>query len=202
MIILKANKNNFIYLIELSRQMQKPIIFPTDTIYGIGAEINNIEANKFIYEAKFRKLKKSFPILIGSKSQLNMLVENTTPCQHRIINKFWPGPYTFILNAKKHLNNIYKENGKVAVRLPNIKWLSDSLIEIDCPITATSANITDQPYTNNIEKIINVFKDSVPLYLYDLLNNLQASTIIDISNEDNITFIRNPHNLLLQDIIF
>ena len=45
-------------------------------------------------------------------------------------------------------------------------------------------------------------KDSVPLYLYDLLNNLQASTIIDISNEDNITFIRNPHNLLLQDIIF
>jgi tRNA A37 threonylcarbamoyladenosine synthetase subunit TsaC/SUA5/YrdC len=105
------------------------------------------------------------------------------------------------LNANKNLNNIYKENDKVAVRFPHVKWLSDGLSEIDCPITATSANISDQPYTNNIEKIINIFKDSVPLYLYDVLYNLQPSTIVDISNENNITFIRNPNNLSLQDII-
>lgn len=202
MIILKANKNNFIYLIELSRHIGKPIIFPTDTIYGIGADINNINANKFIYEVKFRKLKKPFPILIGSKSQLNMLVEHITPCQHTIINKFWPGPYTFILNAKKKLNNIYKENDKVAVRFPHVKWLSEGLSEINCPVTATSANISGKSYTNDIEKIINTFKKDISLYLYDGINNSHSSTIIDISDENNIRFIRNPFNISLEDITF
>jgi len=62
----------------------------------------------FIYEVKYRKLTKSFPILIGSIKQLNMLVEKITPLQMAIIKKFWPGPFTFILHAKAELNNIYK----------------------------------------------------------------------------------------------
>jgi len=56
------------------------------------------------------------------------------------------------LNAKKKLNNIYKENDKVAVRFPNVKWLSEGLSEINCPVTATSANISGKSYTNDLEK--------------------------------------------------
>ena len=202
MIILKANKDNFLYLLEYSVKIRKPIIFPTDTIYGIGATINNIEANKFIYIVKSREVKKSFPLLIGCIKQLDMIAEQLGPTQLAFINKFWPGPTTFILNAKKILNNIYKEKNKVAVRFPQLKWLCNGLKEIDCPITATSANISGKPYTNDIENIINTFKTDIALYLYDGIKNVHSSTIIDISDENNIKFIRNPSNMSLQDITF
>lgn len=202
MIILKANKTNLLNLLKQSRQINKPIIFPTDTIYGIGAEIANIEANLFIYEVKYRKLTKPFPILIGSIEQLDMLVEKPTPSQMVIIKKFWPGPFTFILYAKAELNNIYKNNNKVAVRLPNLTWLSEALNEQNSPITATSANISNHEYINDIEKIINTFKDSIPFYLYNNSVNTQSSTVIDISDENNIKFIRNPYKLSLSDITF
>jgi L-threonylcarbamoyladenylate synthase len=202
LIILKANKTNLLNLLKQSRQINKPIIFPTDTIYGIGAEIANIEANLFIYEVKYRKLTKPFPILIGSIEQLDMLVEKPTPSQMVIIKKFWPGPFTFILYAKAELNNIYKNNNKVAVRLPNLTWLSEALNEQNSPITATSANISNHEYINDIEKIINTFKDSIPFYLYNNSVNTQSSTVIDISDENNIKFIRNPYKLSLSDITF
>lgn len=202
MIILKANKDNFLYLLKYSKKMKKPIIFPTDTIYGIGATINNIEANKFIYKVKLREGKKSFPILIGSIKQLDVIAEQLSQNQLTILNRFWPGPITFILNAKKTLNNIYKEENKVAVRFPQLTWLCDGLKTIDSPITATSANISGESYTNDIEKIINTFKTDISLYLYDSIKNTHSSTIIDISDENNIKFIRNPSNLSLQDITF
>ena len=202
MIILKANKTNFLYLLKRSSHIHKPIIFPTDTIYGIGAEIDNIEANLFIYEVKYRILTKSFPILIGSIKQLNMLVEKITPLQMAIIKKFWPGHFTFILHAKAELNNIYKSNNKVAVRLPNLTWLCEALNERNSPITATSANISNREYINDIENIINTFKKSVPFYLYNDSLNTESSTIIDISDESNIKFLRNPHMLSLCDITF
>ena len=202
MIILKANKTNFLYLLKRSSHIHKPIIFPTDTIYGIGAEIDNIEANLFIYEAKYRTLTKSFPILIGSIEQLKMLVEKITPLQMAIIKKFWPGPFTFILYAKAELNNIYKNNNKVALRFPNLTWLCEALKERNSPITATSANISNCEYSNDIENIVNTFKESVPFYLYNDSVNTQSSTIIDISDESNIKFIRNPLMLSLRDITF
>jgi L-threonylcarbamoyladenylate synthase len=202
LIILKASKSNFFYLLEYSRYINKPFIFPTDTIYGIGAEIANIEANLFIYEVKYRKLTKPFPILIGSIEQLDMLVEKLTPVQMAIIRKFWPGPFTFILYAKAELNNIYKNNNKVAIRLPSLKWLREALKERNSPITATSANISNHEYINDIEKIINTFKSSMPLYLYNDSVNIQSSTVIDISNENNVELIRNPHMFSLSDITF
>ncbi len=106
------------------------------------------------------------------------------------------------MNAKKKLNNIYKENDKVAVRFPNVKWLSEGLSEINCPVTATSANISGKSYTNDLEKIINTFKKDISFYLYDGIKNSYSSTIIDISDDNNIRFIRNPFNISLEDITF
>lgn len=202
MVILKANKDNFLYLLEYSIKRKRPIIFPTDTIYGIGATINNLEANEFIYKVKSREVKKSFPILIGSIKQLDMIAEHISQNQLTIIKKFWPGPITFILKAKKGLNNIYKENNKVAVRLPKLTWICGGLKEINSPITASSANISGESYVNDIEQIINTFKTDLSLYLYNVIRNTQPSTIIDISEEENIKFIRNPSNLSLGDVTF
>jgi L-threonylcarbamoyladenylate synthase len=201
-IILKANKNNFIFLLEKSQQLNEPIIFPTDTIYGIGALINNIKANKHIYEIKGRSDDKPFPILIGELKQLEILTSKIEDFQMNFINKLWPGPYTLIFNANTKVNTIFTMNGKIAVRFPSSQWICEALCYVNSPITATSANLSNTQYSNNFKEILGTFKDKIRFVLYsDSNQEYHASTIIDISEKNSVKFIRNSHNLLLTQLI-
>lgn len=202
MLILKASKKNFLIALEKAKASNKPIIFPTDTIFGIGAPISEIKANDCIYKIKYRKKDKPFPILIGSLEQLSTLVNNIFDFQYKFIEKLWPGPFTLIFNAKNELNELYKENNKIAVRFPKLTWLTESLKEIDDSITATSANISNYEYKSDFAYIVETFKDFIDIYIYEKKLNIQSSTVIDISNEGNIKFIRNPGLLNLDDQLF
>ncbi|MDY6820701.1 MAG: L-threonylcarbamoyladenylate synthase, partial [Deferribacterota bacterium] len=166
LLLLKANAENLERTLRFSNDIKKPIIFPSDTIYGIGASIYNIEANKFIFSIKFRNTKKAFPILIGSINQLKQLVVNISDIQYKIIKKLWPGPYTLIFRANKHINNMYTEEGKIALRLPDSDWIINALDKVNTPITATSANISNTPYIHNFKHIYKTFKNHIFLYLY------------------------------------
>lgn len=190
MIILKENVENLVEIINISTKQSQPMIFPTDTIYGVGASINNIEANKKIYNIKKRPYSKPFPILAGSIEQVELIADLSTLTKECYL--FFKENYnnftTFIINSKNTLNPLFQNNGKVAVRIPNKEILQKALIKSNQLITATSVNESGNDFLNNLQDIIKSF-DIVNLFISgkQLLN--QSSNIYDIS-EKNIIKIR------------
>lgn len=201
MIILKASSQNGITLFEKAQSSNSPLIFPTDTIYGIGSFINNLVTNTKIYDIKGREINKPFPLLIGNLKQLSTIIDyQLTEEYQNILNNIWPGSFTVIFKAKKDLNSLFTLNGNVAIRLTSAKWLRDVINHFDVPLSATSANLSGEPYNSNITKIIQDFQNKVDYFLTTEKRNSEPSTILDFST-NKLKFIRNPKNLLLKDLL-
>ncbi|KAA0257308.1 threonylcarbamoyl-AMP synthase [Deferribacter autotrophicus] len=202
MIIYKASTKHFIKIFKLSDKYSIPFIYPTDTIYGIGAPFLNFEANKHIYLIKQRDYKKPFLVLIGNLDQLFMLIDESsfTATHKKIINKLWPGEFTLIFNAKKTLPSYLLDKGKIAVRFPKYKELTEA-IKVTFPITSTSANISNTNINQNFKDILNQFKNKVDYFIYKKAQSDVPSTIIDLSDSNNPIFIRNPKNYKIEDLI-
>lgn len=117
------------------------VIFPTDTVYGIGCDPYDAKAIKKIYEIKKRNLDKLFPILGFSKSILSKIVLFDKK-SNKIAEKFWPGPITLVLPLKdKKLKKSINLENKIAVRVPNNQCTLALLERCDLLI-GTSANIS------------------------------------------------------------
>ncbi|MGA1847219.1 L-threonylcarbamoyladenylate synthase [Deferribacter abyssi] len=201
MIIYKASVKNFIKIIELCDKNSLPFIYPTDTIYGIGATFLNHEANKRIYQIKKRDKNKSFIVLIGNLDQLFMLIDKSSfnEIHKKFINNLWPGEFTLIFRAKSTLPDYILNKGKIAVRFPKYKDLALA-IESTCPITSTSANLSYTNINHSFKDILSQFKNKIDYFIYKELHSKTPSTIIDISDSYNPTFIRNPKKYKIDDL--
>ena len=123
------------------------VIFPTETVYGLGAVINNEESLKSIYTAKGRPSDNPLIVHIGDISQIWQVVERDPPeLFWKLIERFWPGPVTFILKKAKQVSHIITGNrNSVAVRFPSNK-IAQRLINLcGVPVAAPSANISGLP---------------------------------------------------------
>ena len=158
------------------------IIFPTDTVYGIGCNPYNVNAVKKIYEIKSREKIKSLPVLASSieiVKQISIIDEFT----EKIIKKYWPGPLTLILKLKdKNLKESLNLEDKIAVRIPNSVCTLKLLNKCNL-LVGTSANVSgDSSFTDPQECMKNVKN-------YDIfvdggtITSKGESTIIEIENE-------------------
>ncbi len=119
------------------------IVFPTDTVYGMGCDPYNKESVSLLYKIKKRKKTKSFPVLGYSKKELEKIA-GFNSLATKIAEKFWPGPLTMILNVKDP--DIQKSLGlenKIAVRVPDNTCILSLLKECKV-LVGTSANISDE----------------------------------------------------------
>ena len=159
------------------------VIFPTDTVYGIGCDPYNKASVEKIYRIKSRDIIKSVPILTYSTEAAERIAQFDQLAK-KIVKKFWPGPLTLILKVtdekiKKSLN---LEN-KIAVRVPNHRCTLELLKKCNY-LVGTSANISgDLPHTNPeecLEKMQNydIFVDG------GIITSNGESTIIEIENEE------------------
>ena len=157
------------------------IIFPTDTVYGIGCNPYDANAVKKIYEIKSREKIKSLPVLASSieiVKQISIIDEFT----EKIIKKYWPGPLTLILKLKdKNLKESLNLEDKIAVRIPNSVCTLKLLNKCNL-LVGTSANVSgDSSFTDPQECMKNVKK-------YDVfvdggtITSKGESTIIEIEN--------------------
>jgi tRNA threonylcarbamoyl adenosine modification protein (Sua5/YciO/YrdC/YwlC family) len=171
----------------------KIIIFPTDTIYGIGCDPYDYNAVKKIYQIKKRDMTKPLPILAGSIDDVLKIAE-LTKSSKRIIKKFWPGKLTLILKLKDHnlKESLNLTEDKIAIRIPNNPYLLQVLNECHF-LVGTSANISGMDsftdptkYDDHTMTDVDVFLDGgkIPDSEYD-----QASTIIEIIN-DKVNIVR------------
>ena len=158
------------------------IIFPTDTVYGIGCNPYDANAVKKIYEIKSREKIKSLPVLASSieiVKQISIIDEFT----EKIIKKYWPGPLTLILKLKdKNLKESLNLEDKIAVRIPNSVCTLKLLNKCNL-LVGTSANVSgDSSFTDPQEcmknaKNYDIFVDG------GTITSKGESTIIEIENE-------------------
>ena len=159
------------------------IVFPTDTVYGIGCDPYNKKTISRLYEIKKRKKTKPFPILGVSKTELEKIAEFNT-LEEKIAEKFWPGQVTLVLKVKdEKIRQSLCLDKKIAVRVPNNQCVLSLLKECKL-LVGTSANISDTtPFTDPNECSKN-------LTGYDLLidggiiPSQSESTIVEIVGDD------------------
>ena len=143
------------------------VIFPTETVYGMGGNALSEEAIRKIYSIKERPKEKSLNILVKNVSEIEKYAEITNDLERKIINNFMPGPITIILKKKK--SNICKlitaSNDTIGIRIPDNKIVKNILNMCDVPIAAPSANISGKPSPVKIEDTIKDFKDKVDAFI-------------------------------------
>ena len=190
MLVLKENIDNLAEVFNISARENIPLIFPTDTIYGIGASISSILANQEIYKIKKRPEHKPFPILAGSFEQAELIADfkSLNSTNYKFICENYNKYITFIIKANESLPDIFKKDNKVAVRKTNKKILCKSLLLHGFPVSATSVNESGQNFLNNISYIIRDF-DKIKLFIEGCTIQNISSSIYDISGE-NIVKIR------------
>ncbi|WP_455646020.1 L-threonylcarbamoyladenylate synthase [Methanosphaera sp.] len=158
------------------------IVYPTDTIYGIAANIFDDDAVMRVFETKKRSLNKPISICVHDMNQLKKLVniDNTT---FNMMKQLLPGPYTLLLEKQENIDSILISNtDKIAIRMPE----SDITRELTkyFPITSTSANISNKNTPDNIDDIIGQLGDNIKTYIdVGVIKNNQPSTIIDLTTK-------------------
>ena len=165
------------------------VVFPTDTVYGLGCNPYNHNAVLSLYEIKKRKKTKPFPVIGYSKKELEKIAE-FNPLEEKIAKKFWPGPITLILKVKdKEIQKSLELEGKIAVRVPDNQCVLALLKECKL-LVGTSANISGTAPFNDPKEC------SENLNGYDLfidggiISSQGESTIVEIKNND-VKILRN-----------
>ena len=155
-IDLKEN-NNLENLIEPAKALKngKLVLFPTETVYGIGTNALNEEAVKRIFIAKGRAQDNPLIVHVSSEEMLTNLVENIGEIEKKLIKEFWPGPLTIIFETKPIIPDMITGGlNTVAIRMPS-NIVARKLIELsNIPVAAPSANISGKPSGTDIKDII------------------------------------------------
>lgn len=174
----------------------KIIAFPTDTVYGLGADFENEKAVRKIFYIKNRPFNKPLILLILNINEVNKFATDIFPSAYKLMDKFWPGPLTIILKAKKKIFGIVSDDQKIALRIPDNKIALALIKEFKKPITATSANLSGKKNLTTAEEVKKELEDKVALIIDgEQGKHGKPSTIIDISQsfpillrEGNINF--------------
>lgn len=150
------NGTNQTELEEIAKILQNDgiVVFPTETVYGIGGNALSENAIKNIYKAKGRELDNPLIVHIAEKEMIKDLVQDINEIEQKIIDKFMPGPITLILPKKEIVPDIVTANlDTVGIRMP-INEVARKIIEqTKLPIAAPSANISGKPSGTNIDDI-------------------------------------------------
>jgi len=158
------------------------VIFPTDTVYGIGCNPYNKEAVKKIYEIKSRDVSKSFPILAYSKKMVEKIAF-FDEFSEKIAERFWPGPLTIILKSTdENLKNSLNVTDKIAIRVPDHKCTLELLKKCNF-LVGTSANISGQSSFTNPDECFRNIQNYDIFVNGGTITSKAESTIIEIENE-------------------
>ena len=162
------------------------VIYPTDTVYGLGCDITNIKALERIAQIKGVKLEKSnFSFVCEDLSNLSDYVKQINTSTFKILKRALPGPYTFILPGSKSLPNPFKKRKTVGIRVPDNSIALALVNALGNPIVSTSIRDEDDiiEYTTDPELILEKWNNLVDLVIDGGYGGNEASTIIDLSDE-------------------
>lgn len=141
------------------------VIFPTETVYGLGADAFNPAAVAKIFKVKGRPGKKPLIVHVSKKSTIDVVAKDIPREARVLVKKFWPGPLTLVLKRKKIVPDVVTGGGEtVAVRMPAHK-VTLAFIRAAGPIAAPSANFTGDPPPRSVKEIPKALLGKVDLVL-------------------------------------
>jgi L-threonylcarbamoyladenylate synthase len=158
------------------------IIYPTETLYGLGANPFDHEAVERLYAIKGREVDKPIPFLIKDQEMLATLVEKVPPLGRELMARYWPGPLTLIFQAKQGLPAPLRgKDGTIGLRI-SAHPIARQLVEaMDVPLIATSANPTGEADLTDVGSIAGIFGDQVDLIIDGGPVPGIGSTVIDLT---------------------
>ena len=161
------------------------VAFPTETIYGLGADALNAEAVAKIFEVKGRPSSNPLIVHIGEKNQISELWIVENQFQQQIIDKFFPGPITLLLKKKDIIPEIVTSNPFVGIRMPSNQIAADFLKTVERPIAAPSANISGKPSPTSAPMVLDNLKGKIELIIDGGTSDFGIeSTVVKVDEED------------------
>jgi len=160
------------------------IVFPTETLYGLGADALNFSAVENIYQLKGRDPDNPFPVLVADRVMLDILVAETTPLAEKLMAHFWPGPLTLVLPARDDIPRpLVNRRGGIGVRLSSQPIATELVRLLGHPLTATSANPSGQPGAHTVLEAKNYFSAKIAIYVDGgALTSPTGSTVAAVEN--------------------
>tara|TARA_B110000879_G_scaffold38437_1_gene53666 strand:+ start:12 stop:620 length:609 start_codon:yes stop_codon:yes gene_type:complete len=163
------------------------VIYPTDTVYGLGCDITNTKAVEKIARIKGVKLDKAnFSFICNDLSHLSDYVKQIDTPTYKLLKRALPGPYTFILPGSKSLPKIFKKKKTVGIRIPDNTIARAIVKALGNPIISTSIYDEDDvlEYTTDPELIFEKWKHLVDGVIDGGFGDNYASTIIDLTDKN------------------
>lgn len=159
------------------------VAFPTETVYGLGADAFNPRAVTRVYEVKGRPVNNPLPVQIASADELPRLAVEIPEVAHALMDAFLPGPLTIILRASPDVPDVVTAGtGKVGVRIPDHPVALALIREAGRPIVAPSANTSGQPPPTTAEEVLGCLGGRIELILDAGTTELKvASTVVDVT---------------------
>jgi tRNA threonylcarbamoyl adenosine modification protein (Sua5/YciO/YrdC/YwlC family) len=162
------------------------IVYPTDSVYGLGCDLFNKNSVEKIYHHKGNDKRKLLSIICPDLKGISEYAYISNPA-YKIMKHLLPGPYTFILNASRQVPKILLEKRTtVGIRVPDNAVCQELLAKFGSPIINTSACLGDQHYLNDPEEIKATFEKRADLFLDVGPGGLEPSTIIDFTQEEPV----------------
>lgn len=165
------------------------VIYPTDTVYGLGCDITNSRALEKIAKIKGVKLEKAnFSFICHDLSNLSDYVKQIDTSTFKLLKRALPGPYTFILPGNNNLPKEFKKKTTVGIRVPDNSIALEIVRQLGNPIVSTSIRDEDEviEYTTDPELIFEKWQNLVDLVIDGGYGDNVGSTIIDLSGDEPI----------------
>jgi L-threonylcarbamoyladenylate synthase len=167
------------------------IVFPTETVYGLGADALNPAAVEKVFQLKGRNPNSPIPVIVADQAMLQGVVEKIPPVARTLMEQFWPGPLTLVLPAAPGMpKQLLNRTGGVGVRISSQLIATELAQSFGRPLTATSANPSGQQAASTIEQAQNYFASDIEIFLDGgKLPSKTGSSVVEVI-DDRIKIIR------------
>lgn len=158
------------------------IVFPTETFYGLGADAFNEAAVGQVISLKGRRPESPIPIIVADEKMLKGVVTEVPPVAQRLMERFWPGPLTLVLPAKKNLPApLLNQDGGIGVRISSHPLATRLARELGHPVTTTSANPSGREPARAVGEAMGYFSGKLEIFLDGgRLEGKKGSTVVEI----------------------
>lgn len=163
------------------------VIYPTDTVYGLGCDVMNVKALERIAKIKGIKLDKArLSFICNDLSHLSDYVKQIDTPTFKLLKRALPGPYTFLLPGSNTLPKVFKKKKTVGIRIPDNNIIRTLVSELGNPIVSTSIRDDDDilEYTTDPELIFEKWQNLVDVVIDGGYGGNEGSTIIDLTTTD------------------
>lgn len=168
------------------------VVFPTDTVYGVGASVNRADAVGKLYHAKGRPLERAIPVLVSGPEAVHRLVRDVDAASRALMSAFWPGPLTIVMPAQDWLpEEIVRGTGSVGLRMPDHPVALELIRECGGAVATTSANRSGEGETRTAVNANDAIGDRVDLVIDGgMTPGGVPSTVVRVDPDGDLEILR------------